>query len=249
MKQQLIFNFKTNLSIIDIPSKLNNPFGSFIPEIAKIAANEFQQFISVDLKKWEYDFTKQKGKMFGVLVVEKEDNTYGYLGAISGKIPINASANKFIPSTFDTSTDDFFIDKGMTELTEIGKLIESTTSLSEAETLTEKRKQKSADIQQQLFENYRFLNVHGDEKDVLQIFEHSSHGKPPSAAGECAAPKLLNFALKNGLRPIAIAEFWWGHPPNHKNKEHLAFYPACKNKCRPILEFMLDDMELFNKAK
>lgn len=245
---QHIFNFNSAISKLNIPPKLNNPFGSIIPEIAKIAVSEFQQFIEADLKNWDYDFQNQKGKMFGVLVIQKDDSTYGFLGAISGRIPVNASAYKFTPSTFDTSTDNFFIDKGMTELTELGKLIESTTNQIEVKTLTDKRKQKSIAIQQQLFENYQFLNIYRKEKNVLQIFENSIQGKPPSAAGECAAPKLLNYAFRQNLKPIAIAEFWWGYPPNHKNKEHKAFYPACKNKCRPILEYMLDDRELFNKA-
>lgn len=103
-------------------------------------------------------------------------------------------------------------------------------------------------MQQRLFENYKFLNIRGVEKNVLQIFKSSPQGNPPAAAGECAAPKLLQYALNNRLKPIAIAEFWWGNPPKGREREHKAFYPACKNKCRPILEFLLDDMELFEQA-
>ena len=66
---------------------------------------------------------------------------------------------------------------------------------------------------------------------------------PPSAAGECAAPKLLQYAIEHQLKPIALTEFWWGN--STKEKTHNVFYPACKNKCRPILEYMLEDTELF----
>ena len=248
MDKQLIFNFKTDISKINISAKLNNPFGSTIPQVAKIAAKEFQQFIISESRKWEYNFSTQRGKMFGILVVQKEDKTFGYLGAISGKLPGNAICEKFIPSIFNDSADDFFINKGMSELTELGSRIKASNNESEIILLKETRRQKSFALQQQLFENYRFLNVFEKEKNALQIFENSSHGNPPSAVGECAAPKLLQHAIKYHLRPIALAEFWWGESIENIDREHKAFYPACKNKCRPILEYMLDDTELFNQT-
>ena len=82
MDKQFLFNFKTDISSFTISSKLNNPFSAYIPEIAKIAAKEFQEFIAVESKKWNYDFGTQRGKMFGVLVVKKQDNTYCYLGTV-----------------------------------------------------------------------------------------------------------------------------------------------------------------------
>ncbi|MFT6948862.1 MAG: tRNA pseudouridine32 synthase/23S rRNA pseudouridine746 synthase [Vicingaceae bacterium] len=249
MDKELIFSFKTDISRINVPAKLNNPFGLNIPEIANIATKEFQQFITSESHEWKHDFRIQKGKMFGILVIQKEDNTYGYLGAVSGKIPDSAVRNKFIPSTFDDSVDDFFINRGMTELTEIGSKIKKANNQSEINLLTKNRRQKSFALQQRLFENYRFLNIFGMEKNVLQIFKISSHGNPPSAAGECAAPKLLHYAFKHQLKPIALAEFWWGNPLKNLERKHKDFYPACKNKCRPILEYMLDDTELFNQSR
>lgn len=246
MNKQYIFDFKTNISDIEIPEELNNPFGIDIPEIAKIAANEFQEFVSIESKAWEYDFLGKKGKMFGIIVIKNKDNTYNYLGTASGKLPNNIRCDKFIPSIFDDSADDFFINKGMTEISEICNQINNSNIASEIESLTEYRKQRSFEIQQQLFKNYQFSNSLGIEKNVLQIFASFSHGNPPSAAGECSAPKLLQFAFNNGLKPIAIAEFWLGK--NNKERDHKEFYPACKSKCRPILEFMLDDTELYKQA-
>jgi len=248
MDNQHIFNFKKDISNINIPAELNNPFGLFIPEIARLAAKEFQEFICSESQGWKHDFLIQKGKMFGILVVQKEDNTYSYLGTVSGKLQGNTICDKFVPSVFDDSTDDFFINRGMKELTEIGSQIKEANNPSEIISLKENRKQKSFALQQQLFENYQFLNFSGMEKNVLQIFKNSSHGNPPSAAGECAAPKLLQYAFENRLKPIALAEFWWGNPLKNKEREHKVFYPACKNKCRPILEYMLDDTELFKQA-
>lgn len=247
MDKQLIFNFKTDISKLNISAKLNNPFGNYIPEVGRIAAKEFQEFIAIESQAWQHDFQVQKGKMFGVLVVQKEDNTYHYLGTVSGKLPGNAVCNKFIPSIFDDSVDDFFIHKGMKELTEIGSKIKKTHDQSEIISLKAYRSQKSFALQQQLFKNYQFLNLLGIEQNVLQIFAHSSHGNPPAAAGECAAPKLLQYAFKQRLKPIALAEFWWGDAHINNERKHKVFYPACKNKCRPILEYMLDDAELFNQ--
>lgn len=247
MNPQLIFNFKTDITELDKPSTLNNPFGVYIPEIARIATREFQKFIALESQKWEHDFYLQKGKMFGTLVVRLENGAYGYLGTVSGKLPGKAVCDKFVPSVFDDSVDDFFINKGMAELTEIGHQIKNTNSPAEISALKEKGKRKSMALQQRLFENYSFLNLSGKEKNLLEIFELSFLGNPPSAAGECVGPKLLQYAIKHHLKPIALTEFWWGNPVNNKDREHNAFYPACKNKCRPILEFMLEDRELFNR--
>ncbi len=249
MGKQHIFNFKADILDIDIPSKFNNPFGLFIPELAKLAAEEFQMFIATESPKWEHDLFSQKGKMFGVLVIQKKDKTFGYLGTVSGKLHGNSICDQFVPSVFDDSIDDYFINRGMKSLTEIGNQIKKTGSPSEIRVLKEERKQKSFALQQQLFENYRFLNVLGIEKNVLQIFERSIQAKPPAAAGECAAPKLLQYAFEHALRPIALAEFWWGNSIKNKEREHKHFYPACKNKCRPILEYMLNDTKLFEQAK
>ncbi len=245
MQNQLIFNFTTHISEKAIPDELNNPFGLVIPEIAQIAAKEFQEFIASEALNWEYDFTTQRGKMFGVLVVQKPDKSFGYLGTMSGTFPRNKTCERFVPSVFDEATDDFFINKGMTELAEMGKAIKMAAKPTEINKLTEARKQKSFALQQRLFENYEFTTAEGNKKKVLQIFTDSAHGNPPAAAGECAAPKLLQYAFSHQLNPIAIAEFWWGNPSKNKEREPLGFYPACKNKCRPILEFMLEDDVLF----
>jgi tRNA pseudouridine32 synthase / 23S rRNA pseudouridine746 synthase len=245
MDNSFLFKFKTDISSINISLKLNNPFSASVPEIARIAAKEFQEFIALESEKWNYDFYTKRGKMFGVLVVQKTDNTYCYLGTVSGKLPNNIICNKFVPSVFDNSIDDFFINKRMIELTEIGSQIKNSNSPSEINELKETRKQKSVALQRQLFENYHFLNLLGEQKNILEIFKTSSHGNPPAASGECAAPKLLQYAIEHKLKPIAIAEFWWGSATENKDKKHINYYPACKNRCRPILEYILEDNKLF----
>ncbi len=103
--------------------------------------------------------------------------------------------------------------------------------VSEIVVLKELRKQKSSALQQKLFDAYSFLNQFGERKSIGEIFNNN----PPAGAGECAAPKLLHYAFENDLKPIAMAEFWWGKAPNSEIRKHKQFYPACKSKCEPIL--------------
>jgi len=246
MEDLLIFDFKADTSKLDIPSTLNNPFGIKIPEIARIAAEEFQIFVALESLHWKYDFRTRQGKMFGVLVVQREDKTYGYLGTVSGKLPGNEDYDKFVPSIFDETMDDNYFGRGMTELTEIGSQIQKSNNPLEIKALKSQRSERSKGLQKWLFENYNFLNLSGELKNLLDIFEDSSHGNPPAAAGECAAPKLLQYAIAHHLKPVALAEFWWGNSIKNNDREHKVFYSACKEKCRPILEYILEDSELYN---
>ena len=111
---------------------------------------------------------------------------------------------------------------------------------AEINSIKEERKAKSALLQQKLFEQYAFLNQAGELKSLGAIFE----GNPPASAGECAAPKLLHYAFQHQLKPIALAEFWWGQSPKSEIKQHGLFYPACTGKCKPILAHMLEGMVL-----
>lgn len=115
---------------------------------------------------------------------------------------------------------------------------------NEIESLKKERKLKSTQLQDALFEEYHMLNYNGDSKSLLEIFENWSNNKPPSGAGDCAAPKLIQYAFKNGYHPIALAEFWWGKSPQLEVRKHKLFYPACKSKCEPILSHMLTGLAL-----
>lgn len=111
---------------------------------------------------------------------------------------------------------------------------------ADIEQLKTERKERSAALQQQLFDQYLFLNKDGKSKSVQEIFSLTAFGKPPSAAGECATPKLLQYAFANGYKPLAMAEFWWGTAPKSEIRKHKQFYPACTGKCKPILAHMLE---------
>ena len=112
------------------------------------------------------------------------------------------------------------------------------------EALKEERKERSAALQNRLFEQYTFLNNAGRSRSLRDIFKATAFGTPPSAAGECATPKLLQFAFANGYRPLAMAEFWWGASPKSEIRKHRQFYPACSGKCKPILAHMLEGIPM-----
>lgn len=123
----------------------------------------------------------------------------------------------------------------------IDKLQEQAAQFSdEIEALKKDRKERSAALQQQLFEHYVFLNQYGQTRSLHDIFRETAFGAPPSAAGECATPKLLQYAFSKGYRPLAMAEFWWGISPKSEIRIHGQFYPACTGKCKPILKHMLE---------
>lgn len=109
--------------------------------------------------------------------------------------------------------------------------------------LKKERKEKSNYLQQTLFSKYAFLNQQKELKSLLTIFNNPTI-KPPAGSGECAAPKLLQYAFANNLTPITMAEFWWGSAPNAAVRQHKNYYPACQGRCKPILTHMLAHTEM-----
>lgn len=108
----------------------------------------------------------------------------------------------------------------------------------------EERKTLSASLQKRIHEHYRFLNANGDTKDLIDIFKATDLGQPPVASGECAAPKLFQYAYQNDLQPIAMAEFYWGISPMAEVRKHGQFYPSCRSRCEPILGFMMQGLDV-----
>ncbi|MCP9235209.1 RluA family pseudouridine synthase [Lewinella sp. JB7] len=121
------------------------------------------------------------------------------------------------------------------------KLEEYTTRL---EALVARRAEMSADLQQRIFARYSFLNARCEERDLNAIFAPTVFGVPPAGAGECAAPKLLQYAYLHALEPVTMAEFWWGQSPDSEIRKHGHFYPACRGKCEPILGHMLNGLDV-----
>lgn len=332
--------FQKDVSAIALPQKFTFPFYYEPHPLAVIASEELQAYINKQ-EGWQHNFGLNPamtgmviGKMFGVLVVQNQQNELGYLAAFSGKLADKNDYEHFVPPIFDMLTEGSFYRKGERELLEQSAVIEQLLQsdelkllknevvlveqtcqqeivnfkekakiskenrkiqrenaelLSEEEkirlfkeldrqsihenfalkdlkkihlekkqaaqanlddflnrikTLKEKRKQQSQALQNQLFDQYHFLNARNETRSVLSIFEHIENGKPPSGAGECCAPKLLHYAYQHQLKPIALAEFWWGASPASEIRKHQQFYPSCRGKCEPILGHMLQGLDV-----
>lgn len=176
-----------------------------------------------------------EGKMFGVLVVEG-----GFLAAYSGLLEGRNDWDYFVPPVFDAQQPDGYFKQKERE-------ISLTSHLSP---LTSKK--MSQDLQLWLFHQYRFLNARGETKDLVEVWQdyHSSprirqkFPLPPGGTGDCCAPKLLQYAYQHHLKPVCMAEFWWGESPKSEIRHHEQFYPACRGKCKPVLTWMLQGLDV-----
>ena len=113
--------------------------------------------------------------------------------------------------------------------------------------LKSRRKQMSEALQERIFRLFVVSNALGERRDLVDVFRPLGT-LPPAGAGECCAPRLLNFAYNNGLIPICMAEFWWGASPVGEVRHHGHFYPACRSKCKPILDFMMQGLDVEDNA-
>ena len=171
------------------------------------------------------------GKMFGVLIYEG-----GYLAAFSAKLDGSYLHEGFVPPVY-----------AMTE-EPVGH-----------------SKEESRRLQRLLFANYTFVNGKGESKNLPEIFANEKpivpadewfvdkgerlkvKGErtptPPSGAGECCAPKLLQYALTHGLKPLQLAEFWVGAPSKTEIRQEGVYYAPCSGRCVPILKHMTQGLE------
>lgn len=115
---------------------------------------------------------------------------------------------------------------------------------AEISSLREERSRRSADLQMALFREFRMLNARGEVSDLCELFAPTAQRIPPAGAGECAAPKLLQYAYLNDLQPLAMAEFWQGASPRGEVRHDGHFYPSCNSKCKPILMHMMQGLNV-----
>ncbi len=110
--------------------------------------------------------------------------------------------------------------------------------------LKEKRRSDSEAFQKWLFASFKLLNARWESKSLSEIFSGTSLRIPPSGAGECCAPKLLQAAYLREWHPKAIAEYWYGKPKRGEVRVHGMHYPACRGKCLPVLCWMLQGLDV-----
>ena len=321
----MLHHFVRSVVHIALPEQFTFPFHYTPHPLCVMAAEEVQAYIAAQ-DDWQEEL--REGKMFGVLIVQTEENEIGYLAAFSGNLAGRNLHSFFVPPVYDLlQPDGFFkieeenisainvqirkleqhphyqdLKKKLEEEIHAGKCeTEKAKALlkvakearaqrraqhpdeeeqaamvresqyqkaelkrlekywknrvavlqaevdaydTQIESLKRERKKRSAELQQRLFEQFKMRNGLGEVRDLCEIFEQTVQKTPPAGAGECAAPKLLQYAYIHGLKPVAMAEFWWGNSPKTEIRHHGCYYPACKGKCGPILQHMLKGLDV-----
>ena len=211
---------------LPLPERFTYPFCYEPHPLCQMAAEEVKREIE--------RIQPTEGKMFGVLVVKAEQGL-GFLAAYSGLLEGRNDWPYFVPPVFDAQQPEGHF-----------KQTERVISAKGGD------KQMSQELQLWLFHQYRMLNAKGETKDLVDIWQdyHCSprirnrYPLPPGGTGDCCAPKFLQYAFSHGLKPICMAEFWWGPSPKSEIRHHGQFYPACRGKCKPILTWMLQGLDV-----
>ena len=231
------------------PARFTYPFCYEPHPLCRLAAAEVQQ----ELQR----MTLTEGKMFGVLVVESPPSRhpspttlhpspftlhpYSFLAAYSGLLEGRNDWPYFVPPVFDAQQPDGHF-----------KQEERLISAMRDDRQREERRHRSQQLQLWLFDQYRFLNAHGERRRLVDVWQdyHCSerirkkYPLPPGGTGDCCVPKLLQYAYSQGLKPLCMAEFWWGPSPKTEVRQHGQFYPACRGKCKPVLTWMLQGLDV-----
>ena len=239
----MIHSFPIATENLPLPQLFTYPFHYTPHPLCVKAAEEVQQYLQT---RTDWHEELQQGKMFGVLVVKTPTGEVGYLAAFSGNLAGSNHHDYFVPPVYDLLNPDGYFKEEEARISAINVMLNHTNDNNQEiiEALKEERKQRSIALQQWIFEQFRLRNARGEEQDIYSIFTQTAHRNPPAGTGECAAPKLLQYAYLNNLQPLAMAEFWWGDSPKGEIRRHGHYYPACRHKCEPILNFMLQGLQV-----
>ena len=227
------------------PERFTYPFCYEPHPLCEMAAKEVQAYIASHAEIRE---DADKGKMFGVLVVKMDDGrglmeeepAYGFLAAYSGLLAGRNDWDYFVPPVYDAQQPDGYFKTKEREISQTSAIAHQTS------------KQLSQDLQRWLFHQYQLLNARGETKDLVDIWQSYYNREklrrkfplPPGGTGDCCAPKLLQYAYQHHLHPVCMAEFWWGQSTKEELRQHLNYYPACRGKCKPILTWMMEGLDV-----
>ena len=241
-KSDTIHRFQTDISGLSLPTMFTYPFHYTPHPLCVCAAEEVQHYLQ-SRSDWHEEL--QQGKMFGVLVVRTPDGTIGFLAAFSGNLAGSNHHDYFVPPVYDLLNPDGYFKEEEARISSLSVILRSAPlNDTYLESLKEERKNRSIALQRWIFQQFRLRNALGEEQDIHTIFAETAHRNPPAGTGECAAPKLLQYAYLHQLQPLAMAEFWWGNSPKGEIRRHGHYYPACRHKCEPILGFMLRGLKV-----
>ncbi len=186
----------------------------------------------------DYLFGEALGQMFGVLECEDEAGNIVVLRAFSCQYNAVWNIEGWVPPVFDVDAYDQIMVPGDGAIKELTRKIDSLSPGAEDfEKFKLQRKRISQSTMKELQALYQLNNFRGESRPLTDFFKNTNG--PPTGAGDCCAPKLLQHAALNNLLPLGIAEFYWGKPNRSGTREHGCFYSSCMDKCVPILGFML----------
>ncbi len=190
----------------------------------------------------DYLYGKARGKMFGVLVCCAPDGKKVVLKAFSGQYNGIWEIKGWVPPLFDVQKFYRLNNPKEKQIKALGRDADNVTiSSGTRENLLQKRKELSRQLMKEIHSLYKMNNFKGKECSLVDLFPQ---GKGiPTGTGDCCAPKLLNYAAIHGLQPMGLAEFYWGRTNKSATRQEGLFYPACKDKCGPILGFLLCGLE------
>ncbi len=181
----------------------------------------------------DYLWGDARGQMFGVLECEDADGNTVMLKAFSGQYNGEWLVDGWVPPLFDVDAFHQLTQPVYKEIAELGEQIKKHP----AKELIEQRAELSRNLMQEIHSLYQLTNFTGETRPLSEILNRMQG--IPAGTGDCCAPKLLNHAALNELKPIGLSEFYWGKESKSGERQHGRFYPACKEKCQPILGFML----------
>ena len=225
---------------ISLPEQFTYPFHYTPHPLCVKAAEEVQAYLQTRTG-WHSEL--QQGKMFGVLLVRTPEGETGFLAAFSGNLAGSNHHSYFVPPVYDLLNPEGYFKQEEARISELNSVLLGC-SQENAVKYKEERKNRSIALQEWIFRQFRLRNALGEEEDILSIFKRTAHRNPPAGTGECAAPKLLQYAYLHGFQPLAMAEFWWGNSPKGEIRRHGHYYPSCRHKCEPILGFMLQGLDV-----
>ncbi len=183
-------------------------------------------------------FTREQGNMFGVLECVDALGRTVVLRAFSSLHRGVRDVAGWVPPILSATT---FYDLVLPGQEQIERLTQQMAGLDPdsrpRQTRAEQRRHLSQGLLAEIQQRYRFHNFRGEARSLRDAFAGS--GGIPGGVGECCAPKLLNHAAKQKLRPVGLAEFYWGGSKGSRSRRQGHFYPSCERRCQPILGFML----------
>lgn len=207
---------------------INNPTTHFVSlhqkSIASFALSEL--------------FGSSCGKMFGVMECLCPDGSTTFIKAFSGQLNGIWEVDGWAPPLFDVTQFERISYDTEKEIKALGRKIDNCTRNSEEWLMLRKqRRTLSQELMHKIHGLYRLTNFNNETTTLGEAY--TGDGGIPTGTGDCCAPKLLNYAAKNNLKPLGMKEFYWGKENKSKTRQHGTYYSSCSEKCQPILGFLL----------